>query len=119
MKLYQTTNNAAKPNEYLKITTGFEEGGPNLFNGKRNSKGLYVYFNIVERKIENGWASESFMMFNDNAFKVLAQPLARRNTKKLDNLNNWVNNYQGDLFKLYAADDREGLLNFITAHGGF
>lgn len=86
-------------NQEIKISTGYELGGVNGWNGQRNSRGYYVYVQPVERKDNGGWISESFVMFS--GYKFCVEEVERKSKKvfekveqhALENARLWAENY--------------------------
>jgi hypothetical protein len=96
-------------NKYLKITTSYEKGGINWANGQANPRGLYVYFSHIE-KSEN---CESFIMFNDKDFKVLALNLNRYSKKRDLEVSNKIENIKDELLKLFSEDKKSEIFQKI------
>lgn len=70
-----------KENEFVKVSTSYEKGGTNYFNGQNNRRGYYIYAQKVERQNKYGYTTESFTMF-EGAKKLLKE--VGRQSKKAE-----------------------------------
>jgi len=104
---------------YSKIEVSYSLGGMNYFSGRINRRGVYIHFTKVERGETDGrFTSESFMLFGEGNFKILAKELKRKSAKEAKRVADFVAHYEGLLHDLYMADDRAALLGFIQKKMG-
>ena len=68
-----------KENEFVKVTTGYEKGGTNYYNGQNNRRGYYIYAQKVERVNRGGYVMESCTMFEGG--KKLLKEVGRQSKK--------------------------------------
>lgn len=98
----------------LKLEADYAPGGTNIFNGKKEPRGLYVYFNVVERSISDGGLKcESMELLAKSNFKMFALPLGRKNQKRLDQLEAYLDEYQSEMAELYRSGQHDTLLALV------
>ena len=73
-----------KPNHYYKVTLFYSKGGCNYFSATRDERGYYLAVKPVEKSQQNGYTSESYVLFS--GVKKLVQTANRFSQKVLDSL---------------------------------
>ena len=98
-----------------KIEVSYSKGGMNYFNGQGNRRGVYVHFTQVQRENRGGYHTESYMLFDDTSFKVMALELKRLSQKTLDNVYTQIKEIEDKLFTLYEKMDKPEILRLVQS----
>jgi len=100
---------------YNKIKVGFnyELGGNNYFSNSVSPRGLYLYFMPVTLEKNDGYTSESYMLFGGGAKKCLVLPMKRKNTKKIQE---FIASLEDKLAEIAEATHNGTIKNYLFSN---
>ncbi len=88
----------------------------NYFSGTSSRRGLYVTLSRVEREHRpSGFTSETFTLFGNGTYKVLALELKRRNQKKMEALETYVDRKKDKIGAAYLSGDHKLVSEIVGA----
>lgn len=82
---YINTNGEAQK---IKVNVDYTLGGANYFTGGQTGRGIYAYItNVKIEKYTNAdgttWTTEGHILFGGGNYKMMLEPLARKNEKRI------------------------------------
>ena len=107
------TINLDNEDNVLSITVQQQSGGMNYFNGKKEERGIYIYFCKEKYVKENGYVVKQYMPFDECNFKLLAETNKRKNQKRLDIYEKFISDNKDKLLELWLNRDIFTLLKLI------
>ena len=107
------TINLDNEDNVLSITVQQQLGGMNYFNGKKEERGIYIYFCKEKYVKENGYVVKQYMPFDECNFKLLAETNKRKNQKRLDIYEKFISDNKDKLLELWLNRDIFTLLKLI------
>ena len=99
-----------EPNIYMDITVYHRDGGLNYFYGTQELKGIEVSFTNLT---VDGVCTSQRPADNCN-FRVFIYEYKRKNQKKLDQANAFINLHRDQLFDMYRRLDRDSILQLLS-----
>lgn len=109
----ENTTNLDNESNVLSIMVRQASGGINYYNGKREERGIYIYFCKEKYVKQNGYVTREYMPFDDCNFKILAETNKRKNQKRLDIYEKFIFDNKDKLLELWLERDIPKLRKLI------
>ena len=99
-----------EPNIYMDITVYHKDGGTNYFYNKQELKGIEVSF----KQVEVDGCSTKYTPTDNTNFRIFIYEYKRKNQKKLDQANFFIQTHRDQLFDMYRELDRDSILQLLS-----
>lgn len=105
-------------NNYCEVSVSHRKAGYNCFNGKYEEAGVEVCVNPVKQQVSGGIVYTSFMVFQNDGFRVLVEPMKRFSQKKFDTIVEQTKSILDDITRLVEEGQTAVAAQFIMQNVG-
>jgi len=112
-KIDVRTNKCGENTTHISFSVDYNKGGSNVFSGRNESKGVFVYVTLCEIVDKGDYVSRAFEPFDKRNFKFCVMPLARNSQKKVDAVRDVVRANAEKIAALVEEGDKQRVIDFV------